>query len=166
MKKNRKKEKIKEENKPKKGEIKELSDEEYKELYRNFRTKQCALIQKGYAVYNYSLDEFIDLYNEERRYRSKLTKEEKKKKQSVMATVVNSSKIYTWKMAKIMAEVEGISTKEWKKQTIAKAYTGESLRPEDINEKEAVKVRQAVFDHYLAQTGDYDIAHAEYMTTV
>lgn len=147
-------------------ELKELSEKEYKELYRKFRTRQYTLVHKGYAVYQYSLEDFIDSYNEERRYRSKLTKEEKKKKRSVLETVVNDSKIYTKKMAEVMAEQEGMSTKEWMKETIDTLYKGKFRMPYEFNEKEAVKVRQSVFDYYLAQSDDYDIAHAEYMTTV
>ena len=88
------------------------------------------------------------------------------KKRSVLETVVNSSKIYTRKMVEIMAEQEGMSTREWKKETIGKVYAGKFVKPESLDEKQAVKVRQAVFDHFLAQTGDYDIARAEYMTTL
>ena len=146
--------------------MKNLKKKEYKELYRRFKTQQYTLVHKGYAVYNYTFDEFVDIYNEERRYRSKLTQEEKKKKSSVLETVVNSSKIYTRKMAEVMAEQEGMSTKQWKKEAIGKIYAGKFVKPEGLDEKEAVKVRQAVFDHYLAQTGDYDIAHAEYMATL
>ena len=69
-------------------------------------------------------------------------------------------------MAEVMAEQEGMSTKQWMKETTGKVYPGKFSKPESLDEKEAVKVRQAVFDHYLAQSGDYDIAHAEYMTTV
>ena len=146
--------------------MKKLKTKDYKDLYRRFKTQQYTLTYKGYAVYNYTFDEFVDIYNEERRYRSKLTKEERKKKRSVLETVVDSSKIYTRKMAEVMAEQEGMSTKEWMKETTGKVYPGKFSKPSSLNEKEAVKVRQAVFDHYLAQSGDYDIAHAEYMTTL
>ena len=146
--------------------MKKLNNKDYKELYRRFKTQQYTLTHKGYAVYNYTFDEFVDIYNEERRYRSKLTKEEKKKKRSVLEAVVNSSKIYTRKMAEVMADKEGMSTKQWMKETIGKVYPGKFSKPESLNEKEAVKVRQAVFDYFLAQTGDYNIAHAEYMTTL
>lgn len=146
--------------------MKTLTTKEYKELYRRFKTQQYTLTHKGYAVYNYTFDEFVDIYNEERRYRSKLSKDEKKKKKSVLETVVNSSKIYTRKMAEVMAENEGMATKEWMRETIGKVYTGKFVKPEGLDEKEAVKVRQSVFNLYLEQTGDYDIAHAEYMTTV
>ena len=145
---------------------KKLNNKDYKELQRRFKTQQYLLTHKGYAVYNYTFDEIVDIYNEERRYRSKLTEEEKKKKRSILETVVNSSKIYTRKMAEIMAENEGMSTKEWMRETIGKVYIGKIVKVDGLNEKEAVKVRQAVFDHFLAQTGDYDIAHAEYMTTL
>lgn len=146
--------------------MKKLTTKDYKDLYRRFKTQQYTLVHKGYAVYNYTFDEFVDIYNEERRYRSKLTKEDKKKKKSVLETVVNSSKIYTRKMAEVMAENEGMATKEWMKETIGKVYTGKFVKPESLDEKEAVMVRQEVFNLYLEQTGDYDIAHAEYMTTV
>ena len=146
--------------------MKKLTTKDYKDLYRRFKTQQYTLVHKGYAVYNYTFDEFVDIYNEERRYRSKLTKEDKKKKKSVLETVVNSSKIYTRKMAEVMAENEGMATKEWMKETSGKVYTGKFVKPESLDEKEAVMVRQEVFNLYLEQTGDYDIAHAEYMTTV
>ena len=146
--------------------MKKLNTKEYKDLYRRFKTQQYTLVHKGYAVYNYTFDEFVDAYNEERAYRSKLTKEEKKRKRSVLETVVNESKIYTKKMAEVMAKQEGISTKEWMKETIGKLFTGKFVKPEGLDEKEAVKVRQAVFDFYLDKYDDYDIAHAEYMTTV
>ena len=146
--------------------MKKLTTKDYKDLYRRFKTQQYTLVHKGYAVYNYTFDEFVDIYNEERRYRSKLTKEDKKKKKSVLETVVNSSKIYTRKMAEVMAENEGMATKELMKETIGKVYTGKFVKPESLDEKEAVMVRQEVFNLYLEQTGDYDIAHAEYMTTV
>ena len=146
--------------------MKKLKTKDYKDLYRRFKTQQYTLRYKGYAVYNYTFDEFVDIYNEERRYRSKLTKEEKKKKRSVLETVVNSSKIYTRQMAEIMAEQEGVSTKQWMRETMGKVYTGTFIKSEGLDEKEAAKIRQAIFDYFLAQTGDYNIAHAKYMTTI
>lgn len=163
MSKNRKKKN----NKEQKNEgLKELSEKEYKELYRKFRTQQYTLVHKGYAVYQYSLEDFIDSYNEERKKRTKLTKEQKKKLRPVLETVINDSKIYTRKMAEVMAKQEGMSTKEWMKETLDTLYKGKFRMPYEFNEKEVVKVRQEVFDYYLAQSDDYDIAHAEYMTTV
>ena len=146
--------------------MKKLKKKEYKDLYRRFKTQQYTLVHKGYAVYNYTLDEFIDIYNEERRYRSTLSKEEKKGMKSILETVVESSKIYTRKMAEVMAEQEGMSTKAWMKETIGKVYSGTFVKLEGLDEKEAVKVRQGVFNVYLAKTGDYDIARAEYVTTL
>ena len=146
--------------------MKKLKNKDYKDLYRRFKTQQYTLTYKGYAVYNYTFDEFVDIYNEERRYRSTLSPEERKKKRSVLEAVVNSSKIYTRKMAEVMAEQEGVSTKQWMKETTGKVYPGKFSKPASLDEKEAVKVRQAVFDLYLAKYGDYDIAHAEYMTTL
>lgn len=157
-----KKNKDKQEN----GGLKELSDKEYKDLYRKFRTQQYTLVHKGYAVYQYSLEDFIDSYNDERKKRTKLTKEQKRKLRPVLETVVNDTKIYTWKMAKVAAAEQGLSTKEWMKETIDTLYKGKFRMPYEFNEKEAIRVRQSVFDYYLAQSDDYDIAHAEYMTTV
>lgn len=146
--------------------MKKLTTKQYKELYRKFKTQQYTLLHKGYAVYNYTFDEFVDAYNEEKSYRAKLTPEERRKKRSVLDSVLNESKIYTHKMAKAMAEAEGTTVSKWKKKTINEVYSGTFLTIGSVDEKEAVKTRQKVFDFYLAQTDDYDIAHAYYMTTV
>lgn len=146
--------------------MKKLTTKDYKELYRKFKTQQYTLTYKGYAVYNYTFDEFVDVYNEERRYRAKLTPEERRKKRSVLDSVVNSSKIYTYKMAKVMAESEGTTISEWKRKTINEVYSGTFRTAGSLDEAKAVKTRQKVFDYFLALTGDYNIAHARYMTTV
>lgn len=146
--------------------MKKLTTKEYKELYRKFKTQQYTLTYKGYAVYNYSFDEFVDVYNEERRYRAKLTPEERRKKRSVLDSVVNSSKIYTHKMAKVMAESEGTTISEWKRKTINEVYSGTFRTTGSIDEEKAAKTRQKIFDYFLALTNDYNIAHARYMTTV
>ena len=146
--------------------MKKLTTKQYKELYRKFKTQQYMLVHKGYAVYNYTFDEFVDVYNEEKSYRAKLTPEERKKKSSILDSVVHSSRIYTPKMAKVMAEGEGTTVSEWKKKTISEVYSGTFLKLSGVDEEKAVKTRQTVFSFFLAQTGDYDIAHANYMTTV
>lgn len=152
----------------KKKKIEDLTEEEmkyYQGIYRQFKTQQYTLVHKGYAVYNNSFEEFFDMFNEETNRRARLTPKERRKiKISVLDTVVNDSKIYTYKMAKLMAKEEGITVSEWKKKTISEVYSGTFLKPDAIDEDKAVETRQKVFDFYLAQTGDYDIAHAEYMT--
>ena len=40
---------------------KKLNNKDYKELYRRFKTQQYTLTHKGYAVYNYTFDEFVDI---------------------------------------------------------------------------------------------------------
>lgn len=156
--------------KSKKIKIEDLTEEqleEYKHLYRRFKTQQYTLVHKGYAVYNNSFEEFFDMFNEETNRRERLTPKERRKiKISVLDTVVNDSKIYTYKMAKLMAKEEGITVSEWKKKTISEVYSGTFLKPSGVDEEKAVKTRQTVFSFFLAQTGDYDIAHANYMTTV
>lgn len=154
--------------KSKKKKIEDLTEEEmkyYQGIYRKFKTQQYTLVHKGYAVYNNSFEEFFDMFNEETNRRERLTPKERRKiKISVLDTVVNDSKIYTYKMAKLMAKEEGITVSEWKRKTINEVYSGTFLKPDTIDETEAVKVRQSVFELYLQKTGDYDIAHAEYMT--
>lgn len=164
MSKNRKIKKIKEESKPKKGEKKELSDEEYIELLRKVKTRQYTLLHKGYAVIPYDLKNFKGIYDEEIEKRKRLTKEQKKKLKPVLDTIAENSKMYDWKMAKAAAEIAGMSTNKWMKETISELYTDTFIKPGEFDIKKAAKVRQVVFDYYLQQTDDYDIAHAEYVT--
>lgn len=154
----------------KKKKIEDLTEEEmkyYQGIYRQFKTQQYTLLHKGYAVYNNSFKEFFDMYNEEVNYRARLTPKERRKiKISVLDSVVNDSKIYTYKMAKLMAKEEGMTVSEWKKKTINEVYSGTFKTIGSIDEEKAVETRQKAFNIFLAQTGDYDIARAEYMTTV
>ena len=164
MSKNRKKKKNnkKQENK----ELEELSTKEYKELYRQLNTRLYLLVHKGYAVHTYDLKNFKQIYDEERALRKRLTKEQKKKLKPILDTIADNAKMYDWKMAKAAAEIAGMSTKKWMEETISELYTDTFIKPTDIDKKKAAKVRQVVFDYYLQQTDDYDIARAEYMTKV
>lgn len=162
MSKKRKIKKIAEEQE--KGEPKKLSDEEYTELLRKVKTRQYTLLHKGYVVIPYDLKNFKEIYDEEIEKRKRLTKEQKKKLKPVLDTIAENSKMYDWKMAKAAAEIAGMSTKEWMRDTISELYTDTFIKPGEFDIKKAAKVRQVVFDYYLQQTDDYDIAHAEYVT--
>ena len=143
--------------------LRKLSNKKYRELYRIFNRDQYMLLHKGYIVHKYDFETFKELYNKKRI--ENLTLKDSKK--GPMAKLLESSKVYTHKMAQTLAESEGLSTSKWKQKMIKNSLQGKSTQVENINIEEAANVRSAIFQYFLAiNDNDYDIAHAEYKETL
>lgn len=143
--------------------LRKISNKQYRELYRKFNRDQYMLLHKGYIVHKYDFETFKELYNEKRR--ENLTLKDSKKRP--MAKLLEDSKVYTHKMAQVMAKSEGISTTKWKQNMVRGSLQGKSTQVENINLEKAANVRSAVFQYFLTiNDNDYDIAHAEYVTTL
>lgn len=141
----------------------EISDKNYRELYRKFNRDQYMLVHKGYLVHKYDFKTFKTLYEEKRRYNFNT----KDSKQSPMTRLINESRVYTQSGAKAMAESEGLTISEWKRKTMKEALQGKSTSVDNISLEDAHKIRYSIFEHFLKlNDGNYDIAKAMYKEAV